>query len=100
MNTGKSSRRTLKARTRPVLTRDRSCPSAYGGAPAGRKSFKRTSQPSVARSPVTSFARQQNFFCLVDAGGEIGRSALIGVELHHQPPMRGTNRLSFRARLE
>src|SRR5262249_44951534 len=46
------------------------------------------------------FAHQQNFFCLVDAGGEISRSALIRMKLHHQSPMGSANLLSFCACLE
>ena len=43
---------------------------------------------------------QQNVLGLVDPGRQIGRAALVGVELQHQGAMRAPNLLGARPRLK
>ena len=39
----------------------------------------------------------KDLFCLVDAGREVGRSALIGMKFHHHPPVSSADLLFFYA---
>ena len=52
------------------------------------------------RSGVSAMSAQQNVLGLVDAGREIGRAALVGVELLHQRAMRAPDLLGARPRLQ
>ena len=80
-----------------------------GFSKAGRAGDLRRAQEAVARLrgderrvaarrlSVGSSAAEQDFLRLVDPRREIGRAALVGVHLHHQPAMRLPDVLLARA---
>ena len=43
---------------------------------------------------------QQDFFRLIDAGGQVGRASMVGVELLHQRPIRLSDLVEARTRLK
>ena len=43
---------------------------------------------------------QQDFFRLIDSGGQIGRASMVGVELLHQRPIRLSDLVEARTRLK